>query len=306
MLQYIVRRIPYVILVLLTVSLLAFSIMYLSGDPAALMMPADAPDSAIQALREEMGLEDPFLIQYGRFLYNFFVNFDLGYSYVRRTPAITVVLERMPASLLLSTFSMGFAILVGVTAGVYSAIKRNTTIDFIVTGLTIALSSIPAFWLGLMLIIVFSVRLRWLPSFGSGTFSHLILPVFTLSAYYLALISRLTRSSLLQVLSEDYIRTARAKGLFPRIVVMKHALKNALIPLVTMLGMQFGRLIGGAVVTETVFAWPGVGRLIVNSVIQRDFPVVQASLLILALIFVFLNFAVDFIYAYLDPRIRYD
>ena len=304
MLIYLVRRIPFILIVILGVSFLAFLLMQLSGDPAVMMLPADASHDDILRMREQMGFDDPFFVQYGRFLYNFFVHFDLGRSFSFREPAMSVVLERMPNTLLLASLSMGFAIIVGVIIGLIAANKRNSFIDYLVTWSAITISSVPAFWLGLILILVFSVNLGWFPSYGSGTPRHLVLPVLTLSAFYLALIARLTRSGLLEVLSEDYIRTARAKGLIERLVVMKHALKNALIPLVTMMGMQFGRLIGGAVVTETVFAWPGIGRLIVIAVNQRDFPLVQSALMMLALIFVFLNLVVDILYAYLDPRIK--
>jgi ABC-type dipeptide/oligopeptide/nickel transport system permease component len=244
-------------------------------------------------------------VQYARFLKGA-VKGDFGTSMVHRRSAFQIVMERFPATLELSISAMLFAIIIALPMGIIAAIKRNTIFDYASMGIALGMQSMPTFWLGIMLVMIFSVNLNILPTSGRGSFEQLILPTVALGAFYMAMISRLMRSGLLEVLTEDYVRTARAKGVKETLVVMKHALKNSLIPLVTVIGLEFGRLLGGAVVTETVFEWPGVGRLAVTAINQRDYPVVQAVVFVLAITFVLVNLFTDLAYSYIDPRIRFD
>jgi ABC-type dipeptide/oligopeptide/nickel transport system permease component len=244
-------------------------------------------------------------IQYAKFLKGA-VQGDFGMSMVHRRSAFQIVIERLPATLELACSAMLFAILVAVPIGVIAAVKRNSLFDYSSMGVALSMQSMPTFWLAIMLVLLFSVTFNIFPTSGRGSFEQLILPTVALGSFYMAMISRLTRSGLLEVLSEDYIRTARAKGVKEYLVVLKHALKNSLIPLVTVVGLEFGRLLGGAVITETVFEWPGVGKLAVTAINQRDYPVVQAVVFVLAVTFVLVNFFTDLLYSYLDPRIRFD
>jgi len=305
MLQYMARKLPQTIIVILGVSIITFMIMHLSGDPAQLLLPPEATEAQIQEFRHALGYDDPIHIQYVRFLKGA-VRGDFGTSMVHRRPAFEVVMERFPATLELAVSAMIFAIIIAVPMGIIAAIKRNTIFDYASMGIALGMQSMPTFWLGIMLVMIFSVKLNILPTSGRGTFQQLILPTVALGAFYMAMISRLMRSGLLEVLTEDYVRTARAKGVKETLVVLKHALKNSLIPLVTVIGLEFGRLLGGAVVTETVFEWPGVGKLAVTAINQRDYPVVQAVVFVLAITFVLVNLFTDLTYSYLDPRIRFD
>ncbi len=305
MVQYLLRKLPQAVIVVLGVSVVTFFIMHLSGDPAQLLLPPDATDAQIAEFRHSLGYDDPIYIQYARFLKGA-VKCDFGLSMVHRRPAFQIAIERLPATLELAVSAMVFAIIFAVPMGIIAAVKRNTLADYTSMGIALGLQSMPTFWLGIMLVIVFSVKLGLFPTSGRGTFRHLVLPMVALGSFYLAMISRLTRSGLLEVLSEDYVRTARAKGAKEKVVVLKHALKNSLIPLVTVVGLQFGKLLGGAVVTESVFEWPGIGRLVITAIGQRDYPVVQAVVFILAITFVAVNLLTDLTYSYLDPRIRFD
>lgn len=305
MYQYIVRRLLLTIPVVLGVSIIVFSIIrLLPGDPARALAGVQATPEYIEQVRERYGLNEPVYIQYGRFLVGV-VTGDLGESVFSRRPVTTEIAERFPRTLLLASISLVIATIVGVSAGIISATRRNSVFDN--TSMFVALVGVaaPVFWMALMLQLLFSVQLRWLPATGMGSWRHLVLPSITLGMASAALMARITRSSMLDVLKQDFITTARAKGLAERIVVYKHALKNALIPVVTVLGLQFGILLGGAVLTETVFAWPGVGRLLVDAILRRDYPVVQGTVMLLAFLFVIINLVVDVIYAYLDPRIHY-
>jgi ABC-type dipeptide/oligopeptide/nickel transport system permease component len=286
------------------VSIISFFFIHLSGDPAMLMLPPDATHAEVESLRQNLGLNDPLYLQYLRFAGNA-IQGDLGNSLYHRVPAIELILERLPASLELAGAAMLFALVISIPLGIISAVKRGSLWD--VSSMLGALFglSMPHFWLGIMLILIFSVTLGWLPTSGRGTLLHLIMPSVALGLSLMAMFARLTRSVMLEVLSQDYVRTARAKGLRESLVIGKHALKNALIPLVTVAGMQFGFLIGGTVIIETVFAWPGVGRLVVQAIFSRDYPLVQASVLVLAVLFVLINFITDLIYLYLDPQISY-
>ena len=303
MTAYLLRRLTQSVLVLLGVSFVVFFILYLTGDPALLLLPPDATAEDIQQFRESMGFNDPFLIQYGRFLGGA-LRGDFGQSVRHGEPAFHLVVERLPATFELSGAALLVALLLAIPAGVVSAVRRNTALDYVATVVALLGQSMPTFWLGIMLILVFSVQFNVLPSSGRGGFEHLVLPAVTLGLFTTARITRLTRSGMLEVLNQDYIRTARAKGVSGRPVVWKHAFKNAAIPIVTIVGIELGTLLGGSVITETIFAWPGVGRLSVQAIYNRDYPVVQAAVFLLASTFVLVNLVVDVLYTYLDPRIR--
>jgi ABC-type dipeptide/oligopeptide/nickel transport system permease component len=302
--SYLLRRLWQSLLVIFGVSVVVFLILHLTGDPAALMLPPDATAEDIAKFRHDMGFDDPVAVQYVRFLKGA-VRGDFGQSIRHGEPAMGLVVERLPATFELAGAGLVIALALAIPAGIVSAVRRNTSIDYISTVVALLGQAMPTFWLGIMLILVFSVRLNWLPSSGRGDVEHLILPAITLGLFTTARITRLTRSGMLEVLGQDYIRTARAKGMGEPPVVWKHALKNASIPIVTIVGIDLGTLLGGSVITETIFAWPGVGRLSVQAIFNRDYPVVQSAVFLLASTFVIVNFLVDVVYTYLDPRIRF-
>ena len=300
---YLLRRLLQSLLVLFGVSCVVFFILYLTGDPALVLLPPDASAEDVIRFREVMGFNDPFIVQYGRFLAGA-LRGNFGQSIRHGEPAFDLVLERMPATFELAGAGLLIALCLAIPAGIISAVRRNTLADYVATVVALLGQSMPTFWLGIMLILVFSVQFNLLPSSGRGGLQHLILPAVTLGLFTTARITRLTRSGMLEVLNQDYIRTARAKGVSNQPVVWKHALKNAAIPIVTIVGIELGTLLGGSVITETIFAWPGVGRLSVQAINNRDYPVVQAAVFLLATTFVLVNLFVDVIYTYLDPRIR--
>jgi len=304
MLRYILKRLWHTVYVVIGISMISFFFIHLSGDPVLLMLPGDASDQEIEELRGQLGFNDPLYVQYVRFVSKA-IRGDFGESLYYHVPVMELVIERLPASLELALAAMVFALVLGVPIGIISAVRRGSMLDM--GGMFGALLglSMPHFWLGIMLMLLFSVQLGWLPTSGRGTMAHLLLPAISLGLSLMAMFARLTRSVMLEVLSLDYIRTARAKGLMEEIVIAKHALKNALIPLVTVAGMQFGFLIGGTVIIETVFAWPGLGRLVVQAIFSRDYPLVQAIVFVLSLLFVGMNLLVDILYVYLDPQISY-
>jgi len=304
MLQYILKRLWHTVYVVIGISLISFFFIHLSGDPVQLMLPGDASTEEVEQLREQLGFNDPLYVQYLRFASRA-VRGDFGESLYYHVPVIELVLERLPASLELAVAAMVFALVLSIPIGIISAVKRGSLLDMgSMFGALLGLS-MPHFWLGIMLMLLFSVQLGWLPTSGRGTLAQLIMPAVSLGLSLMAMFARLTRSVMLEVLGLDYIRTARAKGLRERVVIGKHALKNALIPLVTVAGMQFGFLIGGTVIIETVFGWPGLGRLVVQAIFSRDYPLVQAIVFVLALLFVGMNLLVDILYVYLDPQISY-
>ncbi len=283
---------------------LAFFLLYLSGDPVDLLLPLDASPEARAELRRAYGFDDPLYVQYGRYLWKL-AHGDFGVSLRSQEPALGLVLGRMPATLELAGAGLLFALLLGIPAGVLAALKKGTFAELLVMTLALLGQSIPVYFLGLVLIMVFGLKLHWLPISGYGTIRHLILPTITVGTFVTASIARLTRNGVLQELRSDYVRTARAKGLSERVVVYKHALRNAAIPVVTIVGLQLGTLLSGAVITETIFAWPGMGRFVLLAVEQGDFPVVQASVIVFALLLALVNLAVDLAYLWLDPRVRY-
>jgi ABC-type dipeptide/oligopeptide/nickel transport system permease component len=302
MTQFLVRRLARLVVVCVGVSLVTFAILHASGDPVSLIMP-EAPEADRAVLRQALGLQDPLPVQFGRFFGRALTG-DFGNSFFHRAPAFRLVMERMPTTLLLTLLSMGLAVAVALPVGIYSAVKRGRAVDQVATGTVFLGQSMPVFWTGIMLILLFSVQWRLLPVSGWESWAAAVLPTLTLGAFTAPLLLRIVRSSMLEVISLDYVRTARAKGLSESLVICRHALKNAALPLVTVTGLQFGLLLGGAVITETVFAIPGVGRLIVTAIRQLDFPIVQAGVFMLAMVVVSVNFAVDVLYVYLNPRIR--
>ena len=304
MLRYTVQKLLHTALVALGVVTLAFAALRMSGDPAATMLPGDASVEELQALRRTLGLDQPIYVQYGQFLANA-IRGDFGTSFRHGQPAMELVLERLPATLELAFVALLLAAVVALPMGILAAIQRGRLTDFLAMAFAVVGQSTPSFWMGIMLILIVSVWLGWLPTSGRGGPEHLVLPAITLGAQFAALLARLTRTSMLEVLGQDFLTTARAKGLRERTVVLGHALKNAAVPVITLAGLQFGTLLGGAVVTETIFAWPGVGRLAVQSIFVRDYPVVQAGVFVLALTFVAINLIVDLLYGQLDPRIRH-
>jgi len=303
---YLVRRLLLTVPVLLGVTFIIFAMVrMIPGDPAQVIAGEQATRETVETVRRSLGLDRPLLLQYVHFLGDL-VRGDMGRSTRSLRPVAQELADRFPNTIELTLAGMLVASLIGVVAGVVSATRQNRWPDTLSMVVALAGVSMPVFWLGLMLILLFSVKLGWLPPVGRGSWAQLILPALTLGAASAAILARMTRSSLLEVLRQDFITTARAKGLAQRAVIYKHALKNAMIPVVTVMGLQFGTLLSGAVLTETVFAWPGLGRLIVESILARDYPVVQGAVLLAALSFVFVNLVVDLLYSVLDPRIRYE
>jgi len=302
---YVLRRLWQSALTLVGVSVLVFVILrVVPGDPAKMLLPDGAPQSAVDELNRQLGLHEPLYVQYGLFLRSVFRG-DFGQSFQYRAPALRVVVERLAATVQLALAALLITVGVGVSLGIVAAVRRGTGYDYASTVLAVLGQSLPNFWLGIMLILLFGVALRWLPTSGFESWRHLILPAVTLAAFPMALVARLTRSSMLEILGRDFIRTGRAKGLAERAVILRHALRNAAVPLLTVLGLQIGTLLGGAVITESVFAWPGMGKLVVDAIFFRDFPVVQTVLILSATIFVVINLLVDLLYTVIDPRIRY-
>jgi peptide/nickel transport system permease protein len=310
--RYIIRRIIGLIPVLFCVSVVVFIITrVIPGDPASVMLGPQATVEAVEALRAKLGLDQPYLVQYGRFLKDL-LRGDLGTSIYYHQSVLSLILERMPNTLILGGTSLVIALVVAVPIGILSATKQYSFFDYFSMTLSLLGVSIPIFWLGMMLVFVFSLKLGWLPATGIGSngfvdyIRHLILPSLALSTIPMATFARITRSSMLEVIRQDYIRTARAKGLHERIVIWKHALKNALIPLITVVGMQVSTMLSGAVLTETIFAWPGMGRLIVDAIDKRDFMMVQGGVIFISAVFVLVNLIVDIMYVVVNPRISFE
>lgn len=297
-----VRRFVRLFVVCFGISLITFSLMHLSGDPVAMILP-EATEADRQILREALGLNRPLLVQYGSFVARA-VRGDFGQSFFHRSPALPLVFERMPTTLLLTFCALALALVIAIPAGILTAIKRYSVFDHLATVTVLLGQSMPVFWTGIMLMLLFAVTWHLLPASGWDTWEAMILPAITLGTFQAPLFLRMSRSAMLEVLGLDYVQTARSKGLPEWWVILKHALKNAAIPIVTVIGLQFGVLLGGAVITETVFAIPGTGRLIVRAIGQLDFPVVQAGVMTLSLIIVVVNFVVDFCYLYLNPQVR--
>jgi ABC-type dipeptide/oligopeptide/nickel transport system permease component len=292
------------------VLLIVFFMLQMTGDPAGILMPEDADKEDIAQFKKEMGFDLPMHIQYFNFLFGYneskgVLRGDFGFSFHQELPALGLVLGHFPATALLAFTSVILASLISIPAGVLSAVYRNTWIDYFATVGAMLGQSVPGFWLGLLFIMFFAVKLEWLPTSGADGIEYLVLPAMTAGLYATARLTRLVRSGMLEVLGSDYIQTARSKGLVENVIVFRHALKNASIPVVTLIGLELGILLGGTVVVEVVFSWPGVGFLVVDSIRNQDYPVVQAAVALLATCFVVVNLSVDLLYAWLDPRIAY-
>lgn len=305
MITYIARRVVASIPTLWGVATVVFIMArLLPGDAARVIAGVFATPEDVELIRRQMGLDQPLAVQYFKFLGSL-LRLDLGTSAHTNAPVVQEIASRLPYTIELALVALAIAITAGVLAGVVAAIRRNTPIDLLTSGLSVFGVSMPVYWLGLMMIIVFAISFHALPAAGADEPTSIVMPALTLALFSVGLIARMTRSSMLEVLGQDYVRTARAKGAPFRSVVFRHALRNALLPVITVIGLQFGALLGGAVVTETVFAWPGVGRLLVDSIFFRDYPVVQGLVLMFGTTFVVINLLVDLLYAYVDPRIHY-
>ncbi|TDW95248.1 peptide/nickel transport system permease protein/oligopeptide transport system permease protein [Kribbella pratensis] len=301
---YVVRRLFFSLFVLWGAVTIIFVVLRLvPGDPAYIMLGPDADQAQVAALRAQLGLDQSLIQQYATYLANV-VHLDFGESFRLNADSMSLVLQRVPATIQLATTALLLSLLIGLPLGVIAALRAHSWVDRAISVFSLMGQSTPSFWLGIVLILVFARGLKVLPSAGSGSWAHLVLPTITLALPFLAILVRLTRSGLLEVVHEGYVQTARAKGLSEAIVVLVHAMRNALIPIVTVVGLQFGALLGGTVIVETVFAWPGVGRLLIDSIGRRDYGVVQASILLVATIFVLINLLVDLLYGFLDPRVR--
>lgn len=304
MIKFLLKRILEFIPVLLIISFIVFSLVFVAGNPVALMLPEDASQEDIEQLTIALGLDQPFIVQYGKYMLGL-VQGDFGKSFRYNTDALPLVLERLPATLELAAASMIIAIIIAIPLGIWSATKKNSSLDLLATSGAVIGKAMPNFWLGIMLILLFSVTLGWFPVSGRGTIAHLILPAITLGTGIAAEMTRLIRSSMVEILSQDYVRTAKSKGLRDFFVVYKHAFRNSLIPVVTITALQTSTLVGGALITETVFSWPGLGQLLIQAVNTRDMAIVQASVFIIAILVIFMNLLADVVYRILDPRIKY-
>jgi ABC-type dipeptide/oligopeptide/nickel transport system permease component len=302
---HIVRTLLLSLITLFGVSVLIFLMLrVLPGDPARVLAGLNASEEQVAQIRSQLGLDDSLLSQYWKFISGVLTG-DLGQSARTSRPVVTEIVARLPATLILAVTATVIGSLLGVAAGVLAAVRRNSVVDHVVSGVAMMGVSMPVYWLGLLLILLFAVKLGWLPAAGSGQPLSIVLPAVTLAAFSTALVSRMTRASMLEVLGQDYMRTAEAKGAAPMTVIVKHGLRNAFIPVLTVISLQFGALLGGAVLTETVFGWPGIGRLLVDSIGARDFAVVQGLVLVYAALFILVNVVVDVLYVVVDPRIRY-
>lgn len=303
--KYIFRRLMMMIPVILGVIVIVFSMTYFTpGDPAQMILGEDATEESINELRDELGLNDSYITQLGRYIYNLVFKGDMGISFITKRSVSEEIITRFPTTILLASLATIVSVLIGVIAGIITATRQYSIIDNIATGLSLIGVSMPNFWQGLMGIIIFSVTLGWLPASGFSSPIYWILPAVTIGTSSAARVMRMTRSSMLEVIRQDYIRTARAKGQSERIVIFKHALSNALIPVVTVVGLSFGKLLGGAVLTESIFSIPGLGKLMIDSIKIRNYPIVQGGVLFMAIVFSLVNLGVDILYAYIDPRIK--
>ncbi len=315
MFKYIINRLFHSVLVMLTISFIVFFIMFKAGDPVELMLPPDATQQEVIDMRVTLGLDKSFIVQYQKFLVNVSQG-NMGVSFIYGQPALDIVFERLPATLELAIIAMLFSILLGIPLGIIASINPKSILSRVIMFFSLSGISVPVFWTGMILVLIFSVILGVLPSSGRGEvylftsaftwdgIKHLIMPVVTLSLFQLALILRLTKTGMMEVLMQDYIKLATAKGVPRKVVVYYHALKNTMIPLITIIGIQFGELVAFTIITETIFAWPGTGKLIIDSIQNLDRPIVVAYLLVISFMFVFINFVVDMLYTLVDPRVR--
>lgn len=304
MASYLIRRLAYAVFVLWGAMTIVFvTVRIVPGDPASMMLGAGATAEDVQALRDRLGLGDSLPVQYARFMADV-ARFDFGDSLWLNRPVLTSIAERITTTGRLALAAMAIALLLSFPLGIIAALRQRSPVDGLISIVSLLGQSVPSFWLGIMLILLFSRNLRIFPSSGSDTWRHLVLPAVTLALPLIGVLTRLVRSGLLEVMHEDYVRTARAKGLSSRVVLTRHALRNMLIPVVTVVGLQLGNLLGGTVIVETVFGWPGIGRLLVDAIFHRDYPLIQAAILLITACFILINLLVDLSYVYLDPRIR--
>jgi peptide/nickel transport system permease protein len=306
--RYVIRRLLQSVIVIFGVSIVAFGMTFLTGDPTEVILGAGADqmtEAQIQEFRVKMGFDRPWYVQYFDFV-NKALHGDFGYSFIRHQPAYQIIMDRLPATIQLAAVSLVISVVFAIPLGVISATKPNTPIDYLVTLIALIGQSVPSFWLGILLILFFGVYLRWLPISGSGTWQQLIMPGITLAAFSVARNMRLTRSSMLDFMQKDFVRTARAKGIPENRVVYTHIFRNSLLPIVTAIGLQMGFLLGGSVITESIFGWPGVGREIIAAIGSKDWYVIQAGVIMMALMFTAVNLMVDLVYGWIDPRIRYE
>jgi len=305
MFTYIIQRLAAAVPTLLGVAVIVFLMLrLLPGDPARVIAGVLASAEDVEGIRRQLGLDQPLVVQFALFLGGL-LRLDLGLSARTSQPVMQEVLARLPYTIELAVMATAIATAIGIAAGVVAATHHNSKVDYLVSAASLCGVSMPVYWLGLMLIVVFAINLRWFPAAGADQPASFVLPSLTLASFTVALIARMTRSSMLEVLRQDYVQTARAKGLHERAVLYAHALRNALLPVITIVGLQFGTLLGGAVLTETVFGWPGIGQLLVESIFARDYPLVQGIVLTFSGLFILVNLAVDVLYAYVDPRIHY-
>ena len=301
--RYLARQVVQLVVVVIGISILSFGILHVIGDPVLLLLPQNAGKEEFERYRHLLGLDRPIYVQYWTFASRAIVG-DFGRSWYGDAPVFRLVIERMPPTIYLTFAGLAVALLIAIPLGTLAALRRHSFVDTLCTMVATAGQALPLFWLGIMLIIIFAVRLKLLPASGYGTWQHFLMPSLCLGMAFAPITMRLVRSGMIEVLSMDYIKTARSKGMAERRVVWKHAFRNAAIPVITVLGLQFGQLLGGAIITESVFAWPGVASLTVDSIRNQDFPVVQCAVVLLALIIVVVNLIVDIVVGFIDPRIR--
>lgn len=305
MLQFTIRRILHLVPTILGMMFILFTMLYFTpGDPAVIALGEEATPEAVKMFHEEHGLDQPFFVQFGNYVWKVFTKADLGYSYSMRSEVAKEVFPRVPTTMKLAFSAVLFSTLLGIPLGIICAIRQYSLIDTIATLVTLFGISTPTFWTGMLFILAFSVHLGWLPSMGFDTFSEMVLPVLTLSGTSMAIIARMTRSSMLEVIKADYIRTARSKGQKESVIIFRHALPNALIPILTIIGIQFGGLLAGSIVTEAIFSISGIGRLMIEAIKVRDYPIIQGGVLFISIAFSLVNLVVDLLYALVDPRIR--
>jgi peptide/nickel transport system permease protein len=304
MIKYVIRRIPHLFLILLGASILTFLLLHLSGDPVRAILPLDAAEEDVARIRATWGLDQPLPIQYVIFLREAMTG-NLGQSFRYRRDALSLVLDRIPATFTLALASILLAFIVSMPLGLLASVRPGGVLDTFISILSSLCIAVPSFWLGLVLILIFADALHWFPAAGRTSWESMVLPTVTMSTFSIGLIARLVRASMLEELRQAYVTSARAKGLSEIVVYSRHALRNALVPVVTVIGLQFGQFVGGSMVIETVFAWPGIGWLMIQAIYARDMPLIRAVVLIMAVLFVLINLVVDIVYAYLDPRISY-
>jgi peptide/nickel transport system permease protein len=303
LLSYIIGRVLQALLSILGISTIVFFILHLSGDPVLLMVPQGASVEAIELLRNQLGLDRPLFVQYADFIKNLFL-FDLGHSYVQSQPVIDIILQRLPATIRLAVAALFLALVIGIPIGMLTAFYRGKLIEKILMPIILVGQSLPTFWTGIILILFVSVQLRLLPSSGSEGFESLILPAITLASLSIATFARMTRSSIIEQLDKEYVKTATSKGVGPTRLLNRHVFRNASIPIITMIGLETANLLGGAVITETIFAWPGLGQLTIQAIDARDFPLVQAIVLFVSGVYIFINLITDLVYSWVDPRVK--